>query len=51
MSHLYNIFKNIMFSVHLRNEFDFWMVHGIVNTLGFLPFGLHVNFTRDPKYS
>ena len=33
-------------SEHLRNEFDFWSVHGIMNTSG-----LHINFARDPKYS
>ena len=22
--------------IHLRNEFDFWMVHGIMNTSGLL---------------
>ena len=35
----------------LRNEFDFWNVHGIMNTLGLLQSkreakGLHVNFAR-----
>ena len=28
-------------------EFDFWMVHGIMNTSGLL---LSKNFTKDPKY-
>ena len=28
-----------------RNEFDFWKVHGIMNTSGF------TYFARDPKYS
>ena len=37
--------------IHLRNEFDFWKVHGIMNTLGLLQKGLHVNFARDPTYS
>ena len=32
-------------SEHLRNEFDFWSVHGIMNTSG-----LHINFARDQKY-
>ena len=37
----------------LRNEFDFWNVHGIMNTSGLLQSGLqlHVNFARYPKYS
>ena len=33
-------------SKNLRNEFDFWNVHGIMNTLGLLQ-----NFAKDPKYS
>ena len=39
--------------VFLRNEFNFWNVHGIMNTSGLVQsnFGLHVNFARDPKYS
>ena len=35
---------------YLRKEFNFWNVHGIMNTSGLL-IGLHVNFARDPKYS
>ena len=36
----------------LRNELDFWNVHGILNTSGLLQLGLHlINFARDPKYS
>ena len=40
----------------LRNEFDFWNVHGIMNTLGLLQSkreakGLRVNFARLPKKS
>ena len=30
-------------NLHLRNEFNFWNVNGIMNTLGLLQ--------RDPKYS
>ena len=30
---------------YLRNEFNFWNVHGIMNTSGLLQ-GLHVNFAR-----
>ena len=26
----------LQFSGHLRNEFDFWKVHGIMNTSGLL---------------
>ena len=37
-----------MYASHLRNELDFWNVHGIMNTLG-LAKGLHSNFARDPK--
>ena len=38
----------------LRNQFDFWNVHGIMNTLSLTkltwsPERLHVNFVRDPK--
>ena len=36
---------------HLRNEFNFWNVHGIMNTSGVKPKGLHVNSARDPKYT
>ena len=39
---------NIGYQVHLRNEFDFWKVHGIMNTLGLLQ---SKKFARDPKYS
>ena len=43
-------------TVHLRNEFNFWNVHGIMNTSGLLQIkvkckGLHVNFARDPEFS
>ena len=34
---------------YLRNKFDFWNVHRIMNTLGLLQ--SHFNFARDPKYS
>ena len=27
----------LIIGIHLRNEFDFWRVHGIRNTLGLLP--------------
>ena len=37
--------------VLLRNEFNFWNVHGIMNTSGLLQSRLHVNFARDRKYS
>ena len=33
-------------SVRLRNEFNFWNVHGLMKTSGLLQ-----NFERDPKYS
>ena len=38
----------------LRNQFDFWNVHGIMKTvsltkLTWSPERLHVNFVRDPK--
>ena len=36
---------------HLRNEFNFWKIHGMMNTSGLVQSGLHVNFARDPKYS
>ena len=42
-----------IYCIVLRNEFDFWKDHGIMNTLGlFLSKGLtsHI-FARDPKYS
>ena len=32
---------------YLRNEFNFWNVHGILDTSGLL----QSNFARDPKYS
>ena len=32
--------------VYLRNEFDVWKVHGIMNTSGLLQ-----NLARDPTYS
>ena len=35
--------KSITTCIHLRNEFDFWKVHGIMNTSGLLQ--------RDLKYS
>ena len=38
-----------------RNEFNFWSVHGIMNTsvsceVNVKPFGSHVSIARDPKY-
>ena len=44
---------------YLRNEFNLWNVHGIMNTSDLLQskwslkgfMWLHVNFARDPKYS
>ena len=44
---------------YLRNEFNFWNVHGIMNASGILlsealwagTLRLHVNFARDLKYS
>ena len=33
--------------VHLRNKFNFWNVHGIMNTSGLLQSRLHKNFARD----
>ena len=36
---------------HLRNEFDFWNVHGIMNTSCLMQSGLHVYYARDLKYS
>ena len=46
-------FYSFLLHIYLRNEFNFWNVHGIMNTLGLLQSnkGLHVNFARDPKYS
>ena len=43
--------ENWLLSFYLRNEFNFWNVHGIMNTSGLLQSGLHVNFARDPNYS
>ena len=45
---LWLLSRHPMFEIseHLRNEFDFWSVHGIMNTSG-----LHINLARDPKYS
>ena len=43
--------KVFMIPWTLRNEFNFWNVHGIMNTSGLVPEGLHVTFARDPKYS
>ena len=42
--------------VYLRNKFNFWNVHGIMNTSSLLQskreaFGLHVKFAREPKYA
>ena len=45
--------------LHLRNEFDFWKDHGIMNTsvsckvseAQVKPKGLHIIFARDPNYS
>ena len=37
------------FKIFLKNTFDFWYVHGILNTLGLLQ--SNINFARDPKYS
>ena len=34
--------------LHLRNEFNFWYVHGIMNTPGLLQSS---HEARDPKYS
>ena len=28
--------SHFIFQMHLRNEFDFWKVHGIMNTSGLL---------------
>ena len=28
------IFLNIFYNIYLRNEFNFWNVHGIMNTSG-----------------
>ena len=41
--------------IFLRNEFDFWKVHGIMNTrvsckVNVKAEGFHVNFVRDPRY-
>ena len=36
MSHFICYPEKHMFCVHLRNEYDLWKVHGIVNTLGLL---------------
>ena len=44
-------------SLHLRNKFDFWNVHGNMNTSGLLQSlhegqtGLYVNFAKHQKYS
>ena len=40
--------------LYVRNEFNFWNVHGIMYTSGLLQSeapSLHVNFARDSKYS
>ena len=46
--------RGIESRLYLRNEFDYWKVHGIMNTFGLLQskcFRLQVNFARDLKYS
>ena len=43
-----NYTKNLYYVLYLRNEFNFWNVHGIMNTSGLVQ---SVNFARDPKYS
>ena len=39
-------FYYFLLHIYLKNEFNFWNVHGIMNTLGVLQSnkGLHVNF-------
>ena len=36
---------------YLRNEFEFWNVHGIMNTSGLLQSKCFTYFARGPKYS
>ena len=40
----------ILINIHLRNEFDFWKVHGIMNTSGFTYFGLHLLCKRPEVF-
>ena len=46
---------SFLYANYLRNTFDVWNVHGIMNTSGVLNMtpkeGLHVSFARDQRYS